>query len=187
MMAKPSPRKLARQQVESIPYFGRSWYRRGPGYWARRVVLTLICAVFLFLFGLITWGLVRALATITIPLFARAVLLAIVAAAIGFSSRKAWRAFNVVNRAHRQGMVVTLAEASGEPRRSDADRRRRVVARGAGLGSAAMLGGGALLVISVLFCIGWGVVILLTSLQRYVSPAEYAAWQRIERREAGLA
>lgn len=180
--------KKSARQIERIPYFGRSWYRRGPGYWVRRVVLSLICLGMTILLGFISWTLVDTIAVDpTVPLWGRALILAVVAAAIWFSSVKAWRAFNVVNRAHRQGMLVTLAEASGEPRRSDAERRRRVVARGAGLGSAVAIGGGALLVISVLFCIGWGVVILLTSLQRYVSPAEYAAWQRIERRAAGRA
>lgn len=35
--------KLAAQpEIESIPWFGTSWYRRGPDYWWRRFLLSLV-------------------------------------------------------------------------------------------------------------------------------------------------
>jgi hypothetical protein len=30
-------------EIESLPWFGTSWYARGPSYWFRRVVMTLLC------------------------------------------------------------------------------------------------------------------------------------------------
>lgn len=30
-------------EIESLPFFGTSWYTRGPSYWFRRTLLTLVC------------------------------------------------------------------------------------------------------------------------------------------------
>jgi hypothetical protein len=171
------------KQVESLPFLGRSWYRRGASYWIRRALITLAFLFVLAVLTAMTFGLVQGIATSNIPLWVRVLLLAIAAAAIVRSIFKAWSAFSIANRARKRGIALSMAEASGEPRRSARERQRRGIAGGAGLGALAMLGGGALLVVSVLFNFGWGVILVIASCQKYFSPEEFAAWQKIKRQE----
>lgn len=152
--------------MEKLPFLGRTWYRRGWAYWFRRALWSLCTLLILVLFSLITGGLVAGIATDTIPLWVRVVILAVIAAAILRSMVIAWTAFNTVNRARRHGTAMSLAQASGE---TPARRRPRVLVTG------------ALLVISVVFNFGWGIVLFVASFQRYFSPAELRAWQRLEK------
>jgi hypothetical protein len=41
---------------------------------------------------------------------------------------------------------------------------------------------GTLLVSSVVFDFGWGVMLLIVSSQKCLTPEEFAAWQKIERK-----
>lgn len=178
-------REREKSEIESIPYFGTTWYERGASYWFRRAVWSLICVCALTIFALVTWGLCEAIATAPISIWVRLAILAVVAAAIVRSSLKAWSAFDVVNQARRSGKAVSLAEASGEAPRTYAERRRLAVTGGSTTGALAATGsvlGSGLLVISAVFNIGWGVVLLISSFQRYASPYEFAAWQKIERK-----
>ena len=174
----------AKQQVESLPFLGRSWRKRGVSYWIRRSLITVVFVLVLVLLRTITYGLVQVVATASIPLWLRVLLLAIAASAIARSMIKAWSAFNIANRqARKRGITMSMAEASGEPRRTARERQRRGVAGAAGLGALAVLGSGALLVVSVLFSFGWGVILVIASCQKYFSPEEFAAWQKIKRQE----
>lgn len=168
------------KQVESLPFLGRSWYRRGPGYWARRALYSVVCLLVLGLFTFISWSLVQAIATDNeIPWWVKVLVLAVIAAAIAYSVIRAWRALNVMNRVRRGGRAMSLAEAAGARRAG-----RATTASGTAVGALARAGsvvGGALLVVSVVFNFGWGVVLLVMSFQRYFSPEEFAAWQKLNR------
>lgn len=167
--------------VEELPFLGKSWYKRGFSYWLRRSLFTLGTCAGLAVSATITVGLAQAIATdSTVPLWARVLILVAISAAIVYSMVRAWSSLHIMNRARRRGVAMSLAEASGRPPENPQKRRRRVVSGSAGLGSAAMLGGGALLVISMVFSIGWAIVFVVMSCQKYFSPEEFAAWQRIE-------
>lgn len=131
--------------------------------------------------SLITYGLGQAVATAHISVWARVVILIAAAAAVVRSIVKAWTAFNVANRqARRHGLAMTMAETVAERRRGARGRQRRAIGGSVTLGALAGVGSGALLVISVVFNFGWAVVALLASCQKYFSPEEFAAWQKIE-------
>lgn len=177
--------KSTHPHIESIPYFGTTWYRRSVSYWLRRALASVIFFFVLVIFTLMTEGLVQVIATDrSVPLLVRGIILVIIVAAIVRSVIKAWSAFNAVNRARKHGAAMSLAEASGEPPRSPRERRRSA-GGGTGTGAFATAGSvaaGALLVISVVFNFGWGVVLLIVSFQKYLTPEEFAAWQKIERK-----
>ncbi|MGH3720296.1 MAG: hypothetical protein ACRDRI_15915 [Pseudonocardiaceae bacterium] len=170
--------------VVSLPFLGRSWYRRGPAYWLRRALWSFCCLLILIMFSLMTGGLINAIATASIPMWVRILLLTLIAAAIVRSMTKAWGAFNVVNRARQRGEAVSLAQASGDDRTYR--QRRRASTGGVGLGALARAGStaaGGLLVISVIVNFGWGVVLFLASFQRYFSPDEFHAVEQIKRQQ----
>lgn len=138
----------------------------------------------LIVFSLMTVGLINTIVTDSIPMLVRILVLTLIAAAIVHSMIRAWGAFNVVNRARKQGEAVSLAQASGDNRTYR--QRRRASAGGAGLGALAWAGSaaaGGLLVISVIFNFGWGVVLFLASFQRYFSPEEFQAVEQITRQQ----
>jgi hypothetical protein len=175
----------APSQVESLPFLGRTWYRRGSAYWLRRALATLLMVVALVVCSLITYGVGQAVATAHIGVWARVIILIAAAAAVARSIVKAWTAFDVANRqARRQGVATTMAEAAGERRRGARERQRRAIGGSATLGALAGAGSSALLVISVVFNFGWAVVALLASCQKYLSPEEFAAWQKIKQSHA---
>jgi hypothetical protein len=170
--------------VVSLPFLGRSWHRRGPSYWLRRALWSFCCLLVLIVFSLMTGGLINAIVTDSIPMLVRILVLTLIAAAIVHSMIKAWGAFNIVNRARKQGEAVSLAQASGDNRTYR--QRRRASTGGAGLGALAWAGSaaaGGLLVISVIFNFGWGVVLFLASFQRYFSPEEFQAVEQITRQQ----
>jgi hypothetical protein len=170
--------------VVSLPFLGRSWYRRGPSYWLRRALWSFCCLLILIMFSLMTGGLINAIATDSIPMWVRILVLTLIATAIVHSMIQAWGAFNVVNRARKRGEAVSLAHASGDNRTYQ--QRRRASVGGAGLGALASTGSavaGGLLVISVIFNFGWGVVLFIASFQRYFSPEEFQAMEQIKRQQ----
>ena len=68
--------------VVSLPFLGRSWYRRGPSYWLRRALWSFCCLLVLIVFSLMTGGLINAIATDSIPMWVRTLVLTLIAAAI---------------------------------------------------------------------------------------------------------
>lgn len=171
-------------RVENLPFLGRSWYRRGASYWIRRAMITGMLLVALAVMTVMTGGLVEGIATANMPLWVRVVILIIIAAAVVRSMFKAWSAFSITNRARKRGIALSMAEVVGEPHRSARKRQRRAVAWGAGFAPLAMLGGGALLAVSVVFNFGWGIILVIASCQKYFSPEEFAAWQKINRKRS---
>lgn len=170
--------------VVSLPFLGRSWYRRGLSYWLRRALWSFCCLLILIMFSVMTGGLINAIATDSIPMWVRILVLTLIATAIVHSMIKAWGAFNVVNRARKRGAAVSLAQASGDNRTYQ--QRRRASAGGPGLGALALAGSvaaGGLLMISVIFNFGWGVVLFLASFQRYFSSEEFHAVEQIKRQQ----
>lgn len=167
-------------EVEKIPFYGRTWYKRGVAYWLRRALAIFIMLLGLTFASLMTGGTIQYLATTTdFPLWLRVLLLIIAAAAIVHSTVKAWSALSMMNRARRKGIPLSLAEASGEPKLSYRERRRQAIRGSSGWYAIAMLGGGGLLAISVVFNFGWFLVLIIISCQKYTSPEEFAAWQKI--------
>lgn len=166
--------------IESIPFFGRSWVKRGTSYWILRVFAGMLMFV---LFGVgcgMTFSIAYGLWVSDSVLAAKIFVYALMLAAIIRSSIKAWSAFIVVEHSNRTDAPLTLAAAAGDST-SPSDRRSRSTSA-ALRGSTAWMAGGAaggLLVISVIVNFGWVVVMFASAFQKYYG-LEYPARVRLQ-------
>lgn len=166
--------------IERVPGLGRTWYKRGAGYWTLRAIFVLMALFILIIGCFMTGGLVYGLWQSGLPLIVRILLLVVIVAAIVRSSIKAWSALILVGQSNRGTHPMTLAEAAGDG--STARERRRAGTAGAAGGAAVAMGSavsGALLVISVVANFGWFIVFLICTFQRYYL-GEYAARVRLQ-------
>ncbi|MEC3915479.1 hypothetical protein [Nocardia sp. CDC160] len=150
--------------VESIKGLGTSWFRRGPSYWARRVLATVLYAIILCIGALLVGGLVMAINKDANSI-GRAILWTVVVAVVAVSHYLGFRDMN--------------------PRRQQiATPKRRSGATGAGLGAGvAAFGGSALgagiLAIGMFAGVGWFTAMFVYSLTRYPSATELQAVQKM--------
>lgn len=154
--------------IERIHGLGATWYTRGAGYWTIRTLIVFLSFIALLVGGAMTFGFGMGLWQIQAPIVVRAILLAVVFAAIVRSSIKAWSAFIRVQRSGRTSTPISIAEAADG--RSFGRVKRRVGWSGAVTGTTAALGSviaGALLVVSVAFNFGWFIVIFISAFQKY--------------------
>ena len=154
--------------IERVPGLGRTWCKRGVGYWTLRVLiawfLTFIFVLGSFMTGTLGYTLWRE----AMPMPVRIGILLVMLAAIVRSMIKAWSAFIVVGRSNRTSHPVTLAEAAGDT--TSPRERRRMGMSAAFRGSGAVLGAtlsGGLLLISVVVNFGWVVVLFICGFQKY--------------------
>lgn len=168
----------SRPTIEKIPFFGTTWYKRGPAYWFRRLLASLMMLVALAVALAIMWGLVAAIVVDhAVPLAVRGLGLALIALASGHSMVRAWQAFVTVERRRRAGEMLRQPDLVGDRR------QRRAGLAGAVTGTTAIggsLAGGALLVIGVVGYLGWFIVMFVWTLQREYG-IEHDARVRFER------
>lgn len=177
----PAPRHvLLKPPIESIPFFGRSWVKRGASYWILRVLAAMLMFV---LFGIgcgMTFSIACGIWVSDWAFAAKFLIYALMLAAIIRSSIKAWSAFIVVERSNRTNAPLTLAEAAGDST-SSRDRRSRGTSAALRGSTAWMAGGvtGGLLVLSVIVNFGWVVVMFASAFQKYYG-LEYPAGVRLQ-------
>jgi amino acid transporter len=149
-------------EIESLPFLGRTWYRRGPSYWVRRVLFTL------FWLGLVALDVVvfRFVLLPTLTQNAAGVFLLVVIVVGVASFVWLWR------RSPSTQPELPL------PRRKTLNRIGTVVAFGA-LVLAAVVTGGGIFFWLLPFCIGFFVVAFLKSL----APVTFLERQARERLE----
>ena len=162
--------------IERLPWLGRSWYKRGPSYWLRRVTAVLLFAVGLAVAGLWAYGFGSYIVTDRgLPVGVRVMILVVVAGAIVYSGFKAWQGFREGERLRRAGRRPTqrrLGTGAGATGMSTGASVRR--------GSAVT---SAFLVIGSVFFLGWFVVLVLWSLQPEYG-IEHQARQALEQLRA---
>ncbi|MFI1920214.1 hypothetical protein [Nocardia sp. NPDC020380] len=144
-------------QIVSVKGLGTSWFRRSTGYWARRVLATLLYAIALS-FGIILVGTIVLDINRSANLPGRIILWTVVISVIGVSHYFGFRDMNPNRR-------CTSSPAG------------KSTVSGAGLGAgAAAYGGsglaGGLLAIGMFIGAGWIAAIFVYSLTRYTSSAE---------------
>jgi len=167
------PPQLPADEVEPIPFFGRSWYVHGPDYWLRRIVAVLLALVGLAVACAVEYGLLS------------------VADRIGpdagrWAWRVGWAALLVA------GLVRPLRALAGVARRRRAGQFLRPdgvagtsrPGGGAGIGALARTGdtvASGALVVGVLLFFGWFVTFLIFTLQPEYG-VEHDARLRLQRR-----
>lgn len=149
-------------QIESIKGLGTSWYRRSAGYWARRVLATLLYAIALCV-GITLVGTIVLDINKSANLFGQIILWIIVVSVIGASHYLGFRDMNPKR--------LRTPSAPG-----------RSTASGAGLGAGvAAYGGsglaGGLLAIGMFVGAGWITAMFVYSLTRYTASSELQAVQ----------
>lgn len=166
--------------IERIPFFGRSWVKRGAAYWILRVLAGILLFIVLGLSCGMTFSIAYGLWVSDLPIAAKIVIYAHMLAAIIRSSIKAWSAFIIVGRSNRTDAPMTLAEAAGDSTSPSSRRSKNTSA--AFRGTTAWLAGGAaggLLVISFIVNLGWVVVMFASAFQKYYG-LEYPARVRLQ-------
>lgn len=160
-----------RASIPTVRLLGTSWYRRGPGYWFRRVALTLVYLLVFALSAVFAGIAIDVIAT-QAKSWLRIVLLAVAIVGIAWSFVTGFRA---ISRTPEE-------KASGRPlafRNTKTPRTRRAAGgAGLGLGVGAYAGSaiaGGLVVFGQLFVVGWIAAMAATSLGRYLSVEEYEA------------
>lgn len=147
--------------IERVPGLGRTWVKRGPGYWTLRVIIALMLTFILIVGCFMTGGLGYGLWQSGLPLAVRILLMLVIVAAIVRSMIKAWSAFILVGRSNRTAHPITLAEAAGDTTTPRERQRMGVSAAVRGMAS------GGLLAISVVANFGWLVVPFISGFQKY--------------------
>jgi len=147
--ARGLPAQLPPDEVEVLPFFGRTWYVHGVDYWVRRAIAVLLASIGLAVACAFEAGLLEAGSDLGSPV-----------------GRWLWRA----------GWAVLLVASLVRPARAliEAERRRRagLVLRPDGLAAhprASRRAGrplaGAALMIGVVLFFGWFVVFVIATLQ----------------------
>ncbi|MFB7718097.1 hypothetical protein [Nocardia sp. NPDC056100] len=151
-------------QVESIKGLGTSWYRRGPSYWARRVLASVLWAIVLCIGALLVGGLVMAINKDANSI-GRIILWVVVVVVVAASHYLGFRDMNPTRE-------------QSPPR----DRHPGVTGTGLGAGVAAFGGsalGAGLLAIGMFVGVGWFTAMFVFSLARYTSAPEHQAAQKM--------
>jgi hypothetical protein len=176
-VARGIPPQLPADQVEAIPFFGRTWYVRGVDYWFRRVVVVGMALVGLATACAFEYGLLK------------------VASGIGsevgrWAWRAGWAALLVVSliRPTRDLLAAQRRRRAGELLRPDWVPSQGRTHGGTGGGPALAAGAragdtlsGALLVVGVVLFFGWFVTFLIFALQPEYG-VEHDARLRLQRR-----
>lgn len=169
------PSELPAEELEAVPFLGRSWFARGPGYWLRRVVIVVLMLAGLAVACGIEYGLARA-ALAARPAALRVVLAAAVCLAFGSSFVRPVRAFRGGEARRRGGLLLRPDLLPGGGTRAGAG--------GAGVGALARAGSPAaagLLLLGVVGFFGWFLLLFVYSLQREYG-TEHDARLRLQQR-----
>lgn len=169
------PTRAAGPPIPKIRLLGRSWYRRGPGYWARRAGLTFVYLVSASFAVLIGVGLVTAILSHAHGV-ARVIVTIVIVGIVAASYTHAILASTRRRRRRHE-----------DPPSSDAAqvlcaRRQRAGLAGIGTGLSAYGGsavGGALLAFGSVFLIGSITMMVLDSLGTYLNDDEYFDAQKV--------
>lgn len=170
------------RSIENLPFLGTTWYTRGPAYWFRRVLASMLMLLGLFAATAITVGLTAAIAQSKVGIGVKISSLLVIALAIAYSFVRAFAAFFRVERLRRHDRIFRPSFDS----QRELAKSRRYGAIGGVLAVAIRAGSllaGALLVISGIFCFGWFVVLFIWSLQREYG-VEHDARLRLEQQSA---
>jgi hypothetical protein len=174
--ARGLPPELPLDEVESIPFFGRTWYVRGVGYHFRRVVAALLWLVTLVVATVIVYDIFDFASTVrSVP--GRWGWRAGFAVLLIVSLIRPAQAFVKGERARRAGELL-------RPRYVPGMRERRP-GGGVAVGAMARVGNPvavALLVISAIFFYGW-FLLQLYAMLRPEPDLEYDARRRLQQRE----
>lgn len=175
-----SSNKTAPPAIEKLPFLGTTWHARGPAYWFRRVLASLLMLLGLGAATAITAGLVGAIVQSHISVVVKIIAVLIIAAAIGVSMARAFKAFFRTEQNRKNGDILR-PEFDEQRARSQG---HRYAAAGTLLAAATRTGSfitGALLVVSVVCCFGWFIVLFVWTLQKELG-VEHDARIRLERR-----
>lgn len=151
--------------IEPIPFFGTTWYKRGFSYWVRRVIASLLMLLALIVGTLITGGAVGGIITSKASLAVKIPILLVIVSAVAYSSYRAFVAFFRVEKLKKNGDILR----PGVDKESAVSRASRYGMAGGALAALARAGSAlaaALIVISVVFSFGWFVVMFLWTLQK---------------------
>ncbi|MBK0868301.1 hypothetical protein INP57_15920 [Saccharopolyspora sp. HNM0986] len=171
--------------IEKIPFLGATWYTRGPDYWFRRVLASILMFIGLMVTTAITGGLIGAIVTSSVALPVKVVALLVIASAIGYSLVRAFAAFIRVEKDRSAGKLLRPGLDSSKA----IARNRRYGGAGIVVAALARVGSflaGALLVVSVVFCFGWFVVLFIWTFQKELG-VEHDARVRHEQKMKGRA
>jgi hypothetical protein len=171
--ARGVPPQLPADRVESLPFFGRTWYVHGIDYWFRRAIALLLALVGLAVACTIEYALLN------------------IASGIGSATgRWAWRAgwatllVASLIRPMRGLLTATRRRRAGHLLRPDWPGPANRTSGGAGLGTLARTGNtlaGAALALGIVLFFGWFVVFLIFTLQPEYG-IEHDARLRLQRR-----
>lgn len=175
--ARGIPSPLPVEQVETIPFYGRTWYVHGVGYWVRRLVVVGMAVVALAMGCAIEYGLLK------------------VGAGIGSDvGRWAWRVgwagllLASLVRPTRELIATRRRRRTGQLLRPDVLPSTGRIRGGTGGGGALAAGvrsgdtlSGALLAVGVVLFFGWFVMFLIFALQPE-NGIEHDARMRLQRR-----
>lgn len=168
--------------IEKVPFLGTTWYTRGVAYWFRRSIASILMLIGLLAGTVITVSLIGVIVESRAAVGLKIGALVVIALAIAYSLVQAFAAFFRVERLRKQARILRPTFDY----RSELAKRRRYGTM-AGLLAVAVRAGsllaGALLVVSVIACIGWFVVLFIWTLQKEYG-IEHDARVRLEEREA---
>ena len=176
--ARGVPPQLPRDEVEPLPFFGRTWYVHGVDYWFRRVVMALV-----------------ALAALGVAVAVEIALLN-VASKIGsdvgrWAWRTAWAAQVIASlvRPARAMLAAARLKRAGQLLRPDWPQSAQATGRGSRVGAVARIAAalaGARLVVDVVLSFGWIVMFLIWTLEAEYG-VEHDARLRLQRRHRDAA
>lgn len=166
--------------IEKLPFFGTTWYTRGPAYWFRRALLSLLALLTLYGATAGMVGLFGAIVESKDPITVKVIALSVITLGISFSFVWALQEFFRAERRRRAGQLLRPGVSS----QLATQRGRQYGALGAALAVGARGGSliaGVLFVVSIIFCYGWLVVFFINTLRREYG-VEHDARLRLERR-----
>lgn len=174
---------MTSSDIERIPFFGTTWYKRGLSYWVRRIIASPLMLLALLVGTLITGGAVGALITSKASLAVRVPILLAIGSGVTYSSHKAFKAFFRAERIKKSAEILRPG-LNGDRAASRAARYGMAGSALAALARAGSALAAALLVISVVFSLGWFAVMFLWTLQKEYG-IEHDARLRLEQKQRG--
>lgn len=155
------PSKLPADDIEALPGFGRSWYRRGPTYWLRRGFLALVMVIMLGLACEIEFTVLTSIWS-NHSATKREVETALLALAFVASFVQPVRTFRTGEQRRRAGLLLRPDLLPGGVPLSDGTsggRLRTLLRTGDRLMSASLL-------LAVVFHFGWIMIMFIWAFQR---------------------